>query len=228
MKTKKAIQNVELSFVCPQNWDSMTVCGNGRFCNVCQKIVYDFTDKSQKDYEIALRQHGGQMCGRFTKQQLTPSRVFRDVPSVNFAKVAALAALSFGITEANAQNLDSIPVPPPPTHQQVSDDKEIIFGMVFELNPEFIGGYRAMFEFLKENLKYPKNARDCEGTVYVGFVVKTDGSLTDVNVKRGLHPDIDDEALRVVKMMSGKWNPGMRSGKPICVAYTIPIKFRLE
>ena len=220
MKQKKDIQNVELSFVCPQNWDSMTVCGNGRFCNVCQKIVYDFTDKSQKDYEKALRQHDGQMCGRFTKQQLTPS--------VNFAKVAALATLSFGITEGNAQNLDSIPVPPPSTHQQVSDDKDAFLGMIVELNPEFIGGYKAMFEFLKENLKYPKHARDCEGTVYVGFVVKTDGNLTDVNVKRGLHPDIDDEAVRVVKMMSGKWKPGMQSGKPISVAYTIPIKFRLE
>jgi hypothetical protein len=110
MKQKKSIENVSLAFECPQNWDSMAVCGNGRFCNVCQKIVYDFTDKSQKDYEIALRQHGGQMCGRFTKKQLTPS--------VNFAKVAALAAFSFVATEVHAQKEDTMPLPS--TQQQAS------------------------------------------------------------------------------------------------------------
>ena len=47
MKQKQDIENTHLSFVCPQNWDDMTICGNGRFCGVCQKTVYDFTDKSQ-------------------------------------------------------------------------------------------------------------------------------------------------------------------------------------
>jgi TonB family protein len=229
MKTKKAIQNVELSFVCPQNWDSMTACGNGRFCNVCQKIVYDFTDKSQKDYGAVLRQHGGQMCGRFTKQQLSPSRQYRDVPSVNFAKVAALATLSFGITEANAQKFDSIPIlPPPPPLHQVSDDKDAFLGMIVKPYPEFIGGTKVMFEFLRENIKYPQTCRNVDGTVYVGFVVKTDGSLADVNVKRGVHPDMDAEAVRVVKLMSGKWKPGMQSGKPANTSYTLPIKFMWE
>ena len=218
MKQKKDIENIKMSFVCPQNWDNMTICGNGRFCSVCEKTVYDFTDKSQVEFDAIVQKNDGQICGRFTKKQLTPS--------ANFAKAAALAAFSLVATEGNAQKVDSLGITS--TSQQVSDEKDIIFGMIAELNPEFIGGYKAMFEFLKVNLKYPKNARDYEGTVYVGFVVKTDGSLTDVNVKRGLHPDIGDEAVRVVKMMSGKWKPGMRSGKPICVAYTIPIKFRLD
>lgn len=224
MKTKKAIQNVELSFVCLQNWDSMTVCGNGRFCNVCQKIVYDFTDKSQKDYEIALRQHGGQMCGRFTKQQLSPS--------VKIAKVAALAALSFGATEVNAQNADTIPYRligevEIPTKQEYN--KDYVFGIVEE-NPEFVDGYKARHQFIKDSLKYPIIGRDMgiEGTVFVGFIVETDGRLTDIQVRRYFHPDFSAEALRVVNLMQGKWKAGKQSGKPVRVAYTIPIKFRLE
>ena len=170
MKQKKDIENVELSLVCLQNWDSFTVLGNIRL-----------------------------------------------TVSVNFMKMVLFVVLSFVRIEGNAQKADN----------KIDTNKYDCILLV-EPNPEFIGGTKAMFEFLKENLKYPKNARDCEGTVYVGFVVKTDGNLTDVNVKRGLHPDIDDEAVRVVKMMSGKWKPGMQSGKPISVAYTIPIKFRLE
>ena len=66
------------------------------------------------------------------------------------------------------------------------------------------------------------------GTVYVGFVVKIDGRITDVTVKRGLSPDLNAEAICVVKSMSGLWKPGKQSGKFVSVAYTLPIKFTLE
>lgn len=222
MKSKKEIQNVELAFNCPQDWESMTVCGNGRFCNGCQKIVYDFTDKSQKDYEAMLRQHDGQICGRFQQKQMKPS--------ASFAKAAAFAALSFGVTEGVAQT------PQPPVLEERAklidnkDSTNYFFGVICEPNPEFIGGTKAMFEFLREYICYPDGARNesIMGTVYVGFYVETDGRLTEVKVKRGICSDLDNEAIYVVKSMSGKWKPGKQGGKFTRVAYTIPIKFTLD
>lgn len=100
--------------------------------------------------------------------------------------------------------------------------------LLVEPNPEFIGGTKAMYQFLGENIKYPQTCRNIDGTVYVGFVVNTDGSITDVKVKRGVHADIDSEAVRVVQLMSGKWKPGMQNGKPARVSFILPMKFRLE
>jgi TonB family protein len=83
--------------------------------------------------------------------------------------------------------------------------------------------------FIKDNLKNPSPELGCmEGTVYVGFVVETDGRLTDIQAKRSFYPDFSVEALRIVNLMQGKWKAGKQSGKPVRAAYTIPIKFRLE
>jgi TonB family protein len=67
-----------------------------------------------------------------------------------------------------------------------------------------------------------------EGTVYVGFIVETDGSITNPTVKRGPHADLNTEAARVVAMMP-KWVPGRnKEGKAVRVAFTLPIKFKLD
>ncbi len=216
MKQKKDIKNIELSFVCPQNWDNMTICGNGRFCGVCQKTVYDFTDKSQEEYEDIVQKHDGQLCGRFRKAQMT-------TPSVNFAKAAAFAAFSLAMTGCKVEKLEPIEV----SHLVQQQAKEDFIGMIVEQQPEFIGGYVAMRQFLSENIKWPNDVCG-EGTVYVGFVVNFDGSLSDIHIKRGINI-FNEEALRVVKLMSvGMWKGAKHSGKPARVAYTIPIKFRLE
>jgi Gram-negative bacterial TonB protein C-terminal len=230
MKQKKDIKNIELSFVCPQNWDNMTICGNERYCGVCQKTVYDFTDKSQKEYDDIVQKQDGQICGRFRKAQMTPS-VKQPIITVNFAKVAAFTAFSLMTTGCKVEKLDSfapkIIANDRETKPETSDSETVFFGIVAETQPEFIGGQIAMFQFLSDNLKWPKDVCG-EGTVYVGFVVNFDGSLSDIHVKRGIHI-FNEEALRVVKLMSvGMWKGAKQSGKPTKVAYTIPIKFKLE
>jgi TonB family protein len=99
----------------------------------------------------------------------------------------------------------------------------------YQITPEFKGGVQEMFKYLGENIKYPRTAREngVEGTVYVGFVVAEDGSVEDVMVKRGVSKDVNDEALRVVKSMP-KWEAGKLDNELVRVAYTLPIKFKLE
>lgn len=95
--------------------------------------------------------------------------------------------------------------------------------------PEFPGGIDSMVVFLSTNVKYPEECAKAaiQGRVIVQFVVDTDGSIVDVVVsKSGGHPLLDEEAVRVVKMMP-KWTPGKHEGKPVRVRYTIPINFKL-
>lgn len=97
-----------------------------------------------------------------------------------------------------------------------------------ETMPEYPGGYRAMLQFLGNNLKYPKEAEvnGIEGRVVCQFVVEADGSVNEVRVARGIDPMLDNEAVRVIKLMP-KWTPGMQDGKAVRVRYTLPISFRL-
>jgi len=96
-----------------------------------------------------------------------------------------------------------------------------------ESSPEFKGGYDALLKFLEKNIEYPVDAKELgvEGTVYIEFLVHADGSISDVNVISGVNKSIDEEAIRVVRLTSGKWLPGKQSG--ICVKATmvVPIKF---
>jgi TonB family protein len=94
--------------------------------------------------------------------------------------------------------------------------------------PEFPGGQEALMKYLGSNIAYPSSAQEAkvEGTVIIGFLVKADGAVTQVTVKRGVHQEIDAEAVRVVAAMP-RWNPAKAHGKPVDAEMTLPIAFRL-
>ena len=83
--------------------------------------------------------------------------------------------------------------------------------------------------YLRDNIHYPTVAAEngVQGRVVVGFVVERDGSITDVNILRGVDPSLDREAMRVVKSMP-KWTPGKQNGSAVRVKYQVPVSFRLQ
>ena len=105
---------------------------------------------------------------------------------------------------------------------------EMIFQVVEEM-PQFPGGMQEALNFLGTHVRYPVAAQEAkiEGRVIVGFVVGKDGSVSDIKVVRGINPELDAEAVRVVSMMP-KWIPGKQRGKAVAVKYTMPIMFRLQ
>jgi len=107
--------------------------------------------------------------------------------------------------------------------------KEQVPFVIVEVMPDFPGGDAARIKFLQENTKYPPFAREVglEGKVWISFVVEPDGRLTNIEVYRGVAPILDEEALRVVKMMP-KWTPGKQRGKNVRVAFRLPITFTLN
>jgi protein TonB len=101
------------------------------------------------------------------------------------------------------------------------------FRVVEEL-PEFPGGATELMKWLTENLRYPASAqqRKQQGKVVAQFIVNTDGSLSDFKIVNSVSPDLDREALRVLRMMP-PWKAGQQHQKPCRTMVCIPIVFKL-
>ncbi|HTE33707.1 MAG TPA: M56 family metallopeptidase [Chryseolinea sp.] len=107
-------------------------------------------------------------------------------------------------------------------------DEDEIFSVVEE-GAEFPGGIDALRTYLQSNVSYPSIARQqgIEGAVFVAFVVEKDGSISDVNVVKGVSPECDAESKRVVSGFP-KWQPGKQKGEIVRSRFVIPIKFALN
>ena len=190
-----------------------------------------------------------------TKKRITmmckeKSKKWSRAKALYILPVAAIAALSFSTAEnANAE-------PDGKVNEIVSDDTisgvensaqvvevdsicEIAqvptndnpdkIHQVVEVQPEFPGGMKEMMKFIQYNLKYPESAKAAgtEGKAFVQFVVKADGSISDVQIMRSTgNESLDAEALRVVKAMP-KWRPAMNKGKAVNVKFVLPIVYKL-
>ncbi|HEY0770125.1 MAG TPA: TonB family protein [Sphingobacteriaceae bacterium] len=97
---------------------------------------------------------------------------------------------------------------------------------IAEVMPRYEGGTEAMMKFIQKKIRVPNSFRYMPegGTVYVRFVVRPDGKVTDVEVIRGLSKDCDKEAARVISIMPG-WIAGMQNGTSVPVRMVLPIKF---
>jgi len=105
---------------------------------------------------------------------------------------------------------------------------DILSFEAIEIQPEPPGGMAAFRKWIGDNYQYPQGAIDAgvKGTVQVSFVVEKDGSLTDVKVLRDLSYGTGQAAQNMLKKAK-KWSPGIQNGRPVRVAYTLPIKLDL-
>lgn len=110
--------------------------------------------------------------------------------------------------------------------EPVDDNK--VFDVV-EQNPVFPGGEAALLKYVAEHIRYPAMAQEnnIQGRVVVQFVVTKTGSIGQVKVVRSKDPDLDKEAVRVVKSLP-KFTPGKMNGHAVNVWYTLPINFKLQ
>lgn len=129
------------------------------------------------------------------------------------ALVILFVVINFAAASAYAQK--KTPLPDPPENYIIDH---------VQPQPEFPGGEKAYYRFLKRNLKWPKHAKDTSGRVFVNFTIQKDGHITHVNIARGLAKGFDAEALRVVHLFP-KWIPVKENGRPVKTSYTVPITF---
>lgn len=95
--------------------------------------------------------------------------------------------------------------------------------------PQFPGGEKALLKYVADNLRYPQLAieNNISGRVVVQFVVTKNGSIGEVKVVKPVDPDLDKEAIRVVKSLP-KFQPGRQNGNAVNVWYTLPVRFSLS
>ncbi len=140
-----------------------------------------------------------------------------------------VADVTIASVDDAANKLQQTFTPPAPTQrarEEVAEDH--IFEYLEEM-PEFPGGQAAMMKWLSKNINYPPIAAEnnIQGRVMVSFVVEPNGSISNVKIVRGVDPNLDKEAMRVVGKMP-KWKPGMQTGKPVRARFTLPVQFRLQ
>lgn len=107
------------------------------------------------------------------------------------------------------------------------EEVEEVFTIVEE-QPTPVGGMAAFYEYVKNNLSYPAQARrmGIEGKVYVQFVVDKDGKIRDVTAIKGIGAGCDEEAVQVLQN-APTWLPGKQRGQPVKVRMILPITFKL-
>ena len=116
----------------------------------------------------------------------------------------------------------------------IEDDEEIIEEVVafyiVEDMPTFNGGDMGEFwKYAMGEIKYPEVAAEngVSGTVYMQFTVSPAGYVINVKVIKGVHPDLDKEAIRVIKG-SPRWEAGRQRGRAVPVIMSLPMKFILQ
>lgn len=131
-------------------------------------------------------------------------------------------------SEANNETFVEVsPIVIPKEEKDEIEESQIFF--IVEEMPEFPGGENALRSYIAKSIKYPIIAQEngIQGKVYVSFVVDKDGGISDAKIVRNVDPSLDKEALRVINSLP-KWKPGKQRGKPVRVAYTVPISFVLQ
>ena len=95
--------------------------------------------------------------------------------------------------------------------------------------PSFLGGYKKLNEYIADSIQYPIEAiqNKVEGKVKVRFKIDRLGHISNAKVVKGLSPELDKEAIRLVNTMPS-WTPAKRNGKLVSVYYTLPITFSLN
>jgi TonB family protein len=126
-----------------------------------------------------------------------------------------MVPITFGLDKPS----ETLAPPPPPPAMPLG----------YDVPPVFKGGESAMYNFINSNIVYPKSAKESlvQGKVNLRFSIETDGSVSGVSVLRGINPELDAEAVRVIKLLPA-WNPATLDGKPVKVWYMMPVVFTLK
>ena len=110
-------------------------------------------------------------------------------------------------------------------YSQSDDADNDVYNMV-DQSAKFQDGYNSIIKFVQENIKFPAEAKEnnVHGKLMLSVVVEKDGSLSDIKIKKGLGYGLDEEIVRIIKMMP-KWQPAQHKGKTVRQSQTIVIPF---
>ncbi len=117
----------------------------------------------------------------------------------------------------------------PVIKSEVENNEESENYLVAQKNPEFPGGEQTLRQLIADKMKYPKEAmeKSISGTVYLRFLIEKTGKVSIVEIQKGVHELLDNEAIRVIKELP-YFIPGEQDGKKVNVWFSIPVAFKLK
>lgn len=113
--------------------------------------------------------------------------------------------------------------------EQTNEESNVSPFVVVEQMPMFPGGDTELLKYIATNTNYPESAKinNIAGRVIIRFCVTEKGGVRLVSVLKGVSPELDAEAIRVVKTLPS-FIPGSQGGKAVPVWYMVPITFSLK
>ena len=108
-------------------------------------------------------------------------------------------------------------------NEEIDQETQLTFFRIAEMKPYFYGGNVAMEDFISKNIDKSK-VKKHSGKVKVKLVIDEDGMVDSVKVAESSDSYLNDEAVRVVKMLP-RFQPGFQHGKFVRVEYILPVSF---
>lgn len=151
-------------------------------------------------------------------------RVIKEMPKWRPGRQRGIAVATRMTVPVRFHLIDEAPDPASTSDKNLENK---IFDVV-EQATEFPGGMKACLAYMYKNIKYPTAAQEAgiQGQVVIQMIVDKDGHIRDPKIVRGVSPELNAEALRIVSGMP-KWIPGKQKGKNVATRFTLPIRFRL-
>lgn len=165
---------------------------------------------------------------------------YKEIPGSSTKQNEPVLVSQNTVSDYGSELMPPPPPPPPPPRTEskgaikvinektAAESEEVPFVVVEEM-PMFPGGESALLKYIGENTIYPQSAKEQNimGRVVVRFCITSDGNVSLISVIKGVSPDLDAEAIRVVNTLP-KFIPGRQSGKNVPVWYMVPITFTLK
>ncbi|UII27372.1 energy transducer TonB [Fulvivirga maritima] len=208
------IQNINLAFPCDQNRGTLSKKDQQLHCAKCQHQVHDFTEKNAKELNNEVINATRPVCGIFKAHQLSKS----------FLKYASLSLLA----TATACSQDLLPEPAPVQEIIIEEGNEEFLGIIIEASPMPEAGFEQFYKSLSEAIKLPKNLTDHPAKVYVGFMVNTNGDMTNIEVLKGGSEELNKIIIDAIKGLNYHFKPAEQKGIKVESRMVVPITLKNE
>jgi protein TonB len=131
--------------------------------------------------------------------------------------------------QVEVKNEEAVEVVAEVKEEVQEEDPEATPFVIVEEMPMFPGGEVELLKYIAEHTNYPEVAKEnnIQGRVFIRFCVTSKGGVSQVSILKGVDPELDKEAIRVVNTLPA-FKPGKQGGKPVPVWYSVPIIFKLK
>ena len=199
------------------------------------QVAQTLNDSKQYQYHLLGLAHTNSKTGlynNFNVSQIKHRIIMmnkkrtRTVGRIKYALFAPLAAALLLVSNISCTSTENKKDSTEAAESRAVEGEEF---QIVEQMPEFPGGMGECMKWLGQNIKYPAEAieKEIQGRVILQIIVEKDGTITNAVVAKGVHPLLDNEALRVINQ-SPKWEPGKQNGEAVRVKYTLPVLFKLN